>query len=231
MTKKINPISLRLGLTQVWAITIQNYSKLNDSYVLSFFKHLQVDNIVTKILRSNRFLINDKEFWYFNNKLFLNIYYDEPIEYKLDNYLLLIRKLSKVISNWFSLKIYLRMYKKIDLVTTSNLISNYALYLFEQNKNPNKVLWQISQFLQRYLNYGKVVYSTKGIRSVYLKGFKIRLIGRFDNTKSQMAKSIQQSSGTLSLISLKNQVEFTQKNLYTKLGNCGLQIWLFYEIN
>nr|YP_009130773.1 ribosomal protein S3 [Agarophyton chilense]AKA27628.1 ribosomal protein S3 [Agarophyton chilense]ASP44556.1 ribosomal protein S3 [Agarophyton chilense]UAD89519.1 ribosomal protein S3 [Agarophyton chilense] len=231
MTKKINPISLRLGLTQVWDITTQNYSKPNYSYALSFLKHLQVESIITKVLRLNKFLINDNEFWYFNSTLFLNIYFTESTENKLNKYLFLIRKLSKVILNWFSLKIYLRIYKKVNLITTPNLISNYALYLFEQNKNPNKVLWQICQFLKKNLNNGKIVYSTKGIRLVYLKGFKVRLVGRFDNTKSQMAKSIQQSSGSLSLISLKNQVEFTQKNLYTKLGSCGLQIWLFYEIN
>nr|YP_010199711.1 ribosomal protein S3 [Gracilaria flabelliformis]UAD89669.1 ribosomal protein S3 [Gracilaria flabelliformis] len=231
MTRKVNPISLKLGLTQVWDFTIQNYSKLNDCYALSFLKQLQIENIVGKILKVNKFLVNDKEFWYFNNKLFLNIYIVEVFNNQVDKYLFLIQKLSKLVFNWFSLKIYLRIYKRIYWITTSNLILSYASYLFEQNKSPNKILWQICIFLNKHRHCSKIIYSTKGIRLVHLKGFKVRLVGRFDNTKSQMAKSIQQSSGSLSLISLKNQVEFMQKNLYTKLGSCGLQIWLFYEIN
>nr|YP_009490454.1 ribosomal protein S3 [Gracilaria textorii]AWH62613.1 ribosomal protein S3 [Gracilaria textorii] len=231
MTRKVNPISLKLGLTQVWDFTIQNYSKLNYCYALTFLKQFQIEKIISKILRANKFSVNDKEFWYFNNKLFLNIYIVEVLINQADKYLFLIQKLSELIFNWFSLKIYLRIYKRIYWITTSNLILSYASYLFAQNKSPNKILWQVCTFLNKHRYHSKVVYSTKGIRLVYLKGFKVRLVGRFDNTKSQMAKSIQQSSGSLSLVSLKNQVEFTQKNLYTKLGSCGLQIWLFYEIN
>nr|YP_009511841.1 ribosomal protein S3 [Gracilaria gracilis]AXI97718.1 ribosomal protein S3 [Gracilaria gracilis] len=231
MTRKINPISLRLGLTQVWDYTIQNYNKLNYCYTLSFLKQLQIENIVTKILSLNKFLIHDKEFWYSKNKLFLNIYIVEVDPNNSNKYLFLIKELSKLISNWFFLKIQLRIYKRVSWLTTSNLVSSYVSYLFVQNKNPNKILWQICILLKKHLGSNKVVYSTRGIHSVYLKGFKVRLVGRFDNTKNQMSKSIQQGSGSLSLISLRNQVEFVQKNLYTKLGSCGLQIWLFYEIN
>nr|YP_009511791.1 ribosomal protein S3 [Gracilaria caudata]AXI97668.1 ribosomal protein S3 [Gracilaria caudata] len=231
MARKINPISLRLGLTQVWDFTIQNYNKLGYCYVMSLVKQFQIESIITKILKLNEFFVNDKEFWYFRNQLFLNIYVIEVSRTHSDKYLMLMKELSKVISSWFSLKIFLRIYKRVNWITTSSLTSNYILYLFEQNKSPNKVLWQVCRFLKKNLYSKKVVYSTKGIRSVYLRGFKVRLVGRFDNTKSQMAKSIQQSAGSLSLISLKNQVEFIQRDFYTKLGSCGLQIWLFYEIN
>nr|YP_010199686.1 ribosomal protein S3 [Gracilaria domingensis]UAD89594.1 ribosomal protein S3 [Gracilaria domingensis] len=231
MTRKINPISLKLGVTQVWDFTVQNYNKLNYYYTFSFLKQLQIENIISKILKINQFSVNDKEFWYFNDKLFLNIYIVDIIGNQSDKYLSLIQKLSKLVSNWFSLEIYLRIYKRIYWITTSNLIISYASYLLEQNKNPNKILWQVCAFLNRHRYHSKIVCSTKGIRVIWLKGFKVRLVGRFDNTKSQMAKSIEQSSGSLSLVSLKNHVEFAQKNLYTKLGSCGLQIWLFYEIN
>nr|YP_010199661.1 ribosomal protein S3 [Crassiphycus crassissimus]UAD89569.1 ribosomal protein S3 [Crassiphycus crassissimus] len=231
MTRKVNPISLRLGLTQVWDFTIQNYNKLNYCYITLLFKQFQIENVITKILKLNKFLVNDKEFWYFKNQLFLNIYVTEVFISYSDKYLVLMRELSNIIRNWFSLKIYLRIYKRIDWITTSGLVSNYVLYLFEQNKSLNKVLWQVCWFLKKRIGSKKIVYSTRGIRLVYLKGFKVRLVGRFDNTKSQMAKSIQQNAGSLSLISLKNQVEFIQRDLYTKLGSCGLQIWLFYEIN
>nr|ATG87379.1 ribosomal protein S3 [Gracilaria chouae] len=231
MTRKINPTSLKLGLTQVWDFTIQNYSKLNYCYAFSFLKQLQIEDITSKFLKVNKFLVNDREFWYFNNQLFLNIYIVEVISKQVDKHLFLIQDLAKLLSNWFSLKIYLRIYKRIYWTTTSNLILSYASYLLEQNKNPNKILWQICVFLNKHRYHSKIVYSTKGIRLVNLKGFKIRLVGRFDNTKNQMSKSIQQGLGVLSLMSLKNRVEFVNRELYTKLGSCGLQIWLFYEIN
>nr|YP_010199511.1 ribosomal protein S3 [Gracilaria baiana]UAD89369.1 ribosomal protein S3 [Gracilaria baiana] len=231
MTRKVNPISLKLGITQVWDSTIQNYNKLDYYYTFSFLKQLQIENIISKILKINQFLVNDKEFCYFNNKLFLNIYIIDIVSNQSDRYLSLIQKLSKLISNWFSLEICLRIYKRIYWITTSSLVISYASYLFEQNKNPNKILWQICTFLNRHHYHSKIICSTKGIRVIYLKGFKVRLVGRFDNTKSQMAKSIEQSSGSLSLVSFNNHVEFAQKNLYTKLGSCGLQIWLFYKIN
>nr|YP_009490379.1 ribosomal protein S3 [Gracilaria edulis]AWH62513.1 ribosomal protein S3 [Gracilaria edulis] len=230
MTRKINPISLRLGLLQIWDFTIQNYTKLDYYYVLSFFKQFQLDNVILKILKINRFLISDKEFLYINRKLFLNIYVLDN-NYVLQNkYFSVIFDLSKILLNWFSLKVYLRIYKKIDYMLTSNLVLNYAIYLIEQNQNFNKVLWLINQFIMNHFNTVKVIYCTKGIRHVHLKGFKIQLVGRFSNTKNQMAKSIQQNFGSLSLISLKNYVEFSQKDLHTKLGTCGLRIWLFYEI-
>lgn len=231
MTKKINPISLRLGLSQVWEIAIQSYGKFNSCYVKFIFKQLQIEKTINRIIYSNKFLIHDQEFWYIENKLLLNIYFTELSTNHLDKYLSLIKKLSKVIFNWFLVKICIKIYKRTNLITTTNLITNYALYLFAQNKNPNKVLWQICLFLKKHLNSYKIVYSTRGIRLIYLKGFKVRIVGRFDNTKSQMAKSIQQSSGPMSLVSLKNHVEFIQETLYTKLGSCGLQIWLFYEID
>nr|UAD89494.1 ribosomal protein S3 [Gracilaria changii] len=232
MTRKTNPISLKLGLTQVWDFTIQSYCKLNYYYNSWLLKQWQINNIITKILELNKLWVNDKEFWYFKNKLFLNIYIvgEVPILHS-DKYSLLVKELSKAIFNWFSFKIYLRIYKRMDWTVTSDLVSSYIVYLFEQDRSPSRILWQVCGFLKKNLNTRKIVYSTKGIRLVHLKGFKVKLVGRFDNTKSQMARSIQQSAGSLSLISLKNQVEFVQKDLYTKLGSCGVQVWLFYEIN
>nr|AEX37513.1 ribosomal protein S3 [Gracilariopsis lemaneiformis] len=231
MAKKINPISLRLGLTQVWDFTLQNYGKLISWYVLLLLKQLQLKKVVTQIFNINKFLVGDQEFWYYHNNLFFNIYFTDHIIKNPNKYSLILKNISLLIFEWFSLKVQLRIFKKTNWVTTPNLLISYANYLLKYHKNPNKVLWQLCQFLETNLNRTKVVYSSKGIRLVNLKGFKIRLVGRFDNTKNQMSKSIQQGLGVLSLMSLKNRVEFVNRELYTKLGSCGLQIWLFYEIN
>nr|YP_010199886.1 ribosomal protein S3 [Gracilariopsis tenuifrons]UAD89946.1 ribosomal protein S3 [Gracilariopsis tenuifrons] len=231
MAKKINPISLRLGLTQVWDFTLQNYGKLISWYILLLLKQLQLKKVVSQIFNLNKFLVGEQEYWYYHNKLFLNIYFTDNIVKNQDKYSLILKKISLLIFEWFSLKVQLRILKKTNWITTPDLLINYAIYLLKQHKNPNKVLWQLCQFLETHLNCTKIVYSSRGIRLVNLKGFKIRLVGRFDNTKNQMSKSIQQGYGSLSLMSLKSRVEFASKELYTKLGSCGLQIWLFYEID
>nr|YP_004062184.1 ribosomal protein S3 [Gracilariophila oryzoides]ADR03200.1 ribosomal protein S3 [Gracilariophila oryzoides] len=231
MAKKINPISLRLGLTQVWDFTLQSYGKLISWHILLLLKQLQLKKVVAQIFNLNKFLVGEQEFWYYHNKLFLNIYFTDHIVKNQKKYSFIFKKIALLIFEWFSLKVQLRIFRKTNWITTPNLLINYATYLLKQHKNPNKVLWQLCQFLEKNLNYTKIVHSSCGIHLVNLKGFKIRLVGRSDNTKTQMSKSIQQGFGSLSLMSLKSRVEFANTELYTKLGSCGLQIWLFYEMN
>nr|YP_009500463.1 ribosomal protein S3 [Gracilariopsis heteroclada]AXE43625.1 ribosomal protein S3 [Gracilariopsis heteroclada] len=231
MAKKINPTSLRLGITQVWDFTLQNYGKLTSRNILYTLKRLQLKNVITQFFNLNKFLVGEQEIWYYHNNLFLNIYFTDYIIKNCSKYPSILHSISSLIFEWFSLKVRLRIFRKTVWASTPNMLISYADYLIKQHKNPNKVLWQLCQFLKTHLNSTKVIYSTKGIHLVYLKGFQVRLVGRFDNTKNQMSKNIQQGFGALSLMSLKSRVEFVHKELYTKLGSCGLQIWLFYEIS
>lgn len=74
------------------------------------------------------------------------------------------------------------------------------------------------------MNSYKFSYFKYGFKKVYLKGFKIRLSGRFEGSKTQMAKSVEYTIGSLPLTCLNSYVEFKKKELFTKSGICGLQI-------
>ena len=60
-------------------------------------------------------------------------------------------------------------------------------------------------------------------------GYKIKLSGRVENTKNQMAKNITYKFGKVSLVTLNNQLDFISKTIFTKLGTYSLSIWLYYK--
>jgi|GEM_PF-5891287 len=88
----------------------------------------------------------------------------------------------------------------------------------------------VNKVLNLCLNLNKISYFKKGPFRIKLIGFKIRLAGRFDNSRNQMAKITKYNSGSLSLSTLKNKVEYSKNEIFTKFGTCGFQIWLFYKI-
>ena len=67
------------------------------------------------------------------------------------------------------------------------------------------------------------MYFKFGLIKTELIGFKIRLVGRFDGS-NQMAKCFDQTVGTLSLTNLSIFVEYSNTEIHTKLGTCGVQI-------
>nr|YP_009511942.1 ribosomal protein S3 [Melanthalia intermedia]AXI97869.1 ribosomal protein S3 [Melanthalia intermedia] len=231
MARKINPVSFRLGALQLWDFTLQNYGKLTYNSILHFYKRLQIKKVINQILSLNRFLPGSKELWFYNDKLFLIIYFANQSFDKNKLYSPLIENISKIFLKYFSIETYLRVYIKTNHVLTSNLLINYTKYLLQQNKNFVKILWYLCQFSENHLNSKKIIYSDQGIRLAYLRGFKIRLVGRFNDSRSQMAKTIQQGLEFQSLMCLRNYIEFFQDEIHMKSGSCGLQIWLFYELN
>ena len=78
--------------------------------------------------------------------------------------------------------------------------------------------------LESQINSNKICYFKSGILTVKLKGYKIRLSGRLEGSKTQMAKSIEQVEGSLPLTSIKNYVEYKKAEIYTKSGICGIQV-------
>nr|YP_009295190.1 ribosomal protein S3 [Dasya binghamiae]AOH77202.1 ribosomal protein S3 [Dasya binghamiae] len=81
------------------------------------------------------------------------------------------------------------------------------------------------------MNTNKISLCKKGPQKLILKGYKITLSGRFENTKNPMSKTYTTKNGFITLTSLNNNIDFISKNLYTKLGICNIKIWLFYKIN
>ena len=78
------------------------------------------------------------------------------------------------------------------------------------------------------LNSAKILTSKTGLKVLKFKGFKLKLSGRFEESKNQMSKTLEQTSGSISLLSTSSYIEFSTLNINSKLGVCNIKIWLFY---
>nr|YP_010164458.1 ribosomal protein S3 [Polyopes lancifolius]QRM91053.1 ribosomal protein S3 [Polyopes lancifolius] len=226
MAQKINPISLRLGLIQVWDSTLQNYGKLYINYSTILHSQLQIYQFLIHFFSFNKLLLGSKQLSHSSDKVLLNITHSNLIQGSDKN--LLVQPPG--FSNHFNGKILTRLYLRLQWFSTVDLVFNYVQYLLKQNIPLNKIFLNLCRLFENQLNSKKILYSTHGPIIGNLRGFKIRLSGRFDNSRNQMAKSIKYKVGSLSLMKLQSHVEFKNSEISTKLGTCGLQLWLFYEI-
>lgn len=231
MAQKVNPTGFRLGTAKVWKSFIQIHGTSFNIYRTVLREYFQIQSVLFRLFHKNNFILDSQEMKIGNDIVFLNIYYlNSPSRQKLKK-VKFFSNIWLIINQLFKLKVSVRFYLKPELRSTATLVTAYTKYLLEHSTMPMKVLLNICKLLDNNLNSKKISYSKSGIIRMTLKGFKIKLSGRLDGSKSQMAKSIEQSLGTLSLTSLKSYVEYKNEKIYTKSGICGLQIWLFYEFD
>lgn len=226
MAQKINPISFRLGTTQVWNSILQVYGKSFKNYFPIINNQLNLQNFIIRYLKLNGFQLNYHECKIHKNKTFLSIHFSPSFnnnKFNLTN----LKQLSNLLSKWCFNKFTLYFYLNSKCSLTSNFLTFYIKYLVEQKLGPKKIITTLCNFLQIQLNSSKVMHFKFGFIETELIGFKIRLVGRFDGS-NQMAKSFDQTVGTLSLTSLTSFVEYSNTEIHTKLGTCGIQIWLFF---
>nr|YP_010395077.1 ribosomal protein S3 [Polyopes affinis]UQJ72518.1 ribosomal protein S3 [Polyopes affinis] len=229
MAQKINPISFRLGTTRVWNSILQIYGKSFKNYFLIVNNQLNLQNFIIRYLKLNGFQLNYHEWKVHKNKTFLSIYFSPSLKNKKLN-LTNFKQLSNLLSKWSSNKFIFYFYLNSKWSLTSNFLIFYVKYLIEQKLGPKKVIVTLCNFLQEQLNSSKLMQFKFGFIETKLVGFKIRLVGRFDNS-NQMAKSFDQTVGTLSLTNLTSFVEYSNMEIHTKLGTCGVQVWLFFTPN
>nr|YP_009317601.1 ribosomal protein S3 [Pterocladia mexicana]AOX49053.1 ribosomal protein S3 [Pterocladia mexicana] len=224
MAQKTNPNALRLGSTQVWETTIQNYGKKSSIYSFSLIKHFLANKLALfhfqpvkkDMVLSKRFTIHHK--W-----IGLNLKCSDKRSQ-------LSKEFEKSLSLIYSKKVKIKNFHMIETYVTAEFLTSYVEYLFTKNFSLKKISLNVFIFLKTCLNMEKIIYSNNTILILNLIGFKIKISGRFDNSRNQMAKSYEQSFGSLSLVRLENYVEFYNKSIFTKLGVCGFQVWLFYKI-
>nr|YP_009317624.1 ribosomal protein S3 [Pterocladiella musciformis]AOX49076.1 ribosomal protein S3 [Pterocladiella musciformis] len=224
MAQKINPIGLRLGLTQVWGIITQNYGKKDNLYRLFLINQFLITKILEQYFTSTKDKIIDRWFIFHYQGTVL-VLKSLDIQPQLD------KDLKANLDLLFPLNLKLNFFNPSETNLTAKFITLYAEHIFNKTGNLKKVSLNIFVFLRKCLNLKKISYCNKTIVQLNLIGFKIKISGRFDNSRNQMAKSYEQSHGSLSLMRLENYVEFYNKTIFTKLGTCSFQIWLFYKIN
>nr|AYR06598.1 ribosomal protein S3 [Lithothamnion sp.] len=226
MSQKINPISNKLGISQIWDTTFSKYGKNFKVYNKLFYKQFKVQLYLTFLLVSKNFCLDKITINFTNKNLFVNIFV-----FDIDNvnFTPKVSSLLRTNSAWLIMPIIFNFYKKLNLTNSAFLLSNYFLSLAFKENSPKKILKNIYTVLKDQTGKFKVIYTTQGIKKVKLKGFKLQLSGCFEPSRTQMARTIQCNFGSLPLTTLNGYTEYSNSTLYTKFGSCGLKIWLFYE--
>lgn len=224
MSQKINPISFRLGLFQVWNNTFQVYGKNFYSYRQLLFLKSYIENylIIKTTFKSSLFLNSIS--WFANlNTIILLVDYASIHKYNFK--IINPEKIEYFLEN-FKVKFY--TIKNLTWLNSANLVSSYILFTFNSTDSFKSGLKYLLIFLNLHLGTKKVFYTAQGIVILKLRGFKIKISGCFDNTRGQMSKSLKYTRGSLSLLKLNNYVEYSYAPIYTKSGVNGFHIWLFY---
>lgn len=229
MSQKINPISNKLGILQIWNYNFQNYGKKLKNYT-KFTQTLNfIFDYINRVFNKSDLLLEDiyivQTFQKSIIKLF--IFDENKSQLKLKNH-----NWTKLISHWLNCPVILNFYKINNLGNSTFLLSNYINYLFLQKTNPPKKILQIVyKILQEQTVKTKIIYTINGIQIFKLKGFKIEISGCFDSSRSQMAKTLKCNFGSVPLTKLKGYVDYSSNVIFTKFGSCGFKIWFFYELN
>nr|YP_009317532.1 ribosomal protein S3 [Gelidium sclerophyllum]AOX48984.1 ribosomal protein S3 [Gelidium sclerophyllum] len=231
MAQKTNPIGLRLGTNQVWDLIVQKYGKKQKSYL----------NFLKKQFLFNHFFLQHTEFKNVGllvQKYLIAKYTSNNINFIYNTSLVLpnstlpkelIKKTQLVLKDTFGIEVNMKLFFSAKSTLTANLLTAYVNYLFEQNFTLKKIISNLILFLKSQLGARKIIYLKNAVQELELIGFKVKISGRFENTRNRMAKTYEQNIGFLSLTCLKNVVEFHNQVIYTKLGTCSFQVWLFYK--
>jgi len=229
MSKKSNPLNLRLGILNSWSFYLQNYGKSPSvNFFINFFI-LYIDHFLDTFLSKKNLPITFKEIWWNHKFIYFNLY---SLELKKENYLNILKEINIVTKLWKIKNLNIRIYKNSYWFTNSFLTNNYLHFLSNNCLiiSPKKLFGILILLLTKQINQTKISYFKNGPKKIILKGFRIKLIGRFENTTNKMAKVIEYKIGSLALVQLDNNINYLENQFNTKLGLCNLKIWLFFKI-
>lgn len=229
MAQKINPISFRLGVTHLWTLTFQTYGKTLKFYTHFFHQYLLIYRLLNKIFLLNNYLVINQEWKITKSNVIINVLYSKTPFENINKSIHFLRGLTDLLSFWFKKRIYVCLYLKSSWSLSNRLLIAYTYHLLNKNYTFKRLLWNLCKFLEFYLCSKKLSYCKYGIFKLQLRGFKIQVSGRLDDSKVQMTQSFKQSKGHLPLTCMKSYVVFFHEKIYTKSGVCGLKIWLYYE--
>lgn len=220
MAQKINPTSVRLGKKLFWKFLFQNYGqklcKYSEYHLAIWFslflvKTLQKQNI---ILTSNFAFLPSA----------ISAIFIAPTINSQQN---LLGVLACRQAWWPSNKIFL-LFCNSNSTKSALFITSYFKHLIQVNFFFRKALVIITKILEQQLEQQKLIVTNSGLQRIVLKGFRLTLVGRFENTKTQMSKKLCHKSGLLSLNSLNSFVEYSSATVDSPLGVYNLKVWLFY---
>nr|YP_009515535.1 ribosomal protein S3 [Montagnia macrospora]AVK39481.1 ribosomal protein S3 [Montagnia macrospora] len=226
MAQKINPTSTRLGKQVFWKSIFQTYGKTLNNFSFFHFFILYITSLSTSLQEKNIFLITNFIFLPSSSLVIFTVPLPNLTEKIHFQSLLNTLRSYKY---WWSLKSTLLTYFSLNSTKSAQFITSYFKFLIIENFLFRKALSVIIFSLKQQIGHTKVVVSKLGFKKITLKGFKIVLVGRFENSKTQMSRKLDYRFGSLALLSLNSFVEFSGISVNSPLGVYNLKVWLFYR--
>lgn len=207
MGQKIHPLGFRLGIIRnhksQWFIKLSKYAALlNEDYKIracfeSLLKSASISNIA--IIRNNT-----------SNQIQLNVKTARPsilLDFKGLNFLILLNKIKKIISNNQQIDIKIIEIKNVDL--NASLLADYIVELLEERTPFRRA---IKKALER-------------AKAEKVKGIKIQVSGRLNG--AEMARTEWIREGRVPLQTISAYIDYSSKEAKTIYGLLGIKIWLF----
>lgn len=222
MSRKINSLSLRLGLFQVWSTILNCYGKNLQPYNF-FWSKKNLENYLYKFFINKSLTLGYLHWTFQPDKVLLTINYINFLGLNVNLYKI-YKDLVKVLSLWTNASIYIYIFEVKQL----NMATFISLHFYYNSVN-NSVLKSVLKNIR--LNTKRVVMSSTGPIFLILNGFKVSYAGRIDNSRNSMSKTIKLISGSTVLSSIINYVDYDHKIVYTKLGICSVHVWVSYTVS
>nr|YP_010944677.1 ribosomal protein S3 [Palisada intermedia]WMC20771.1 ribosomal protein S3 [Palisada intermedia] len=226
MSKKISSTSKYLGISRDWFVNFQHYGNF---YLNFFFSFLNIYNllnfIIRNVVKTNIFVLKKQIYLFFNTmELNLNLFYLKR-NVNLTN--LFYNKINSILLNNFFFNVKINFFSNNFNFFSKQFLEAYLEYLSFSN-SPKTIFNLVIVLLKNQINKTTIFFFNSGLRKIQLKGFKIQLKGRYELSKSTLAKKQFLKFGQVTSNNLNNLLDLLNKDFYSKLGKSTLKIWFFY---
>nr|WQF69574.1 ribosomal protein S3 [Pleonosporium sp.] len=225
MSKKSNHNAIRLGHQQPWFFTLQHFGSTYSNNLI--FIQLNFYNYLFNLFLEKKVNLIFKDFWWLNNKTTCNVYLETP---PIAQYSQVTKVIKKYLQFWATSNTQIKIFFKPQWLNSSNFIYSYLVFLgLKFNNSILKIFTTLILHFSKQFNSSKVTFLITGPIKLKLVGFKIRIKGRFENSKTQMASTNEYKFGVTSTVNLTNKIQFFSEPIFTTLGSCSVIISLFYS--
>lgn len=228
MTKKINSTGKNLTLTNFWNLTFQNFGVLNfllnkyfHFFILFnylFWKLLLFKNQV--IVHSFKIMVTSSVIYFVCLVSSINVKWLQMLNW----FLYLIWK-----KNFFYLPLHFVLYLTKNFYFSNCFLKDYVLYLTKICLSLKKIFNLLVLYLTKNLFHLSLFWTKQGFVIKQFVGFKLKLVGRYEVSKTAMAKKSIIKIGNVNSTNLRININFSNYFFYTKLGISNLKIWAFYK--
>lgn len=226
MSKKISSTSKYLGISQDWFVNFQHYGNFYLNFFISFLNIYNFLNlIIRESFKTNIFVLKKQIYICFKFiQLNLKIFY---LQGNLNSLNLFYHKINMLFLNNFIFNLKIKLFFSKFNFFSKQFLEVYLEYLSLFNA-PKKIFNLVIILLKNHLRSTNMFYLNSGLKKVQLRGFKIQLKGRYEVSKSTLAKKQLLKLGQVTSNNLDNLLDLVNKDFYSKLGKSTLKIWFFY---